>query len=267
MLELDISVDYTYYHRVNPKPENIQVVERFHLIFLAQLGTRLDKKLYALKGGCNLRFFWKSIRYSEDIDFDVHTMTKQTLQNNVRKIMQGPALNQILRAAKIHVVHISEPKQTPTTQRWKVHLQTESSGIDLPTRIEFSRRKFDRGIVFGPADNELVSAYNLRPVMASHYDVETAFSQKIEALLNRKQTQARDIFDLEFLSERGAIGSAVRIDRTRLASACEIVMSVAHEQFLGQVVAYLPPEYYDYYRTRKAWDVIRENVVRTLEAL
>jgi len=252
---------------VSLKPESIQAIEQFHLVFLAQLGTRLDKKLYALKGGCNLRFFWKSIRYSKDIDFDMHTMTKQTLQNNVRKILRGPALNQILRTAKIQVTHISEPKQTPTTQRWKVHLQTESFGIDLPTRIEFSRRKFDQGIVFGPADNEIVSAYNLRPVMASHYNVETAFSQKIEALLNRKETQARDIFDLDFVSQRGATGSAVKIDRTRLATACEIVMSVAHEQFLSQVVAYLAPEYSDYYRTRKAWDVIRENVVRTLEAL
>jgi predicted nucleotidyltransferase component of viral defense system len=252
---------------VNPKPENIQVVERFHLVFLAQLGTRLDKKLYALKGGCNLRFFWKSIRYSEDIDFDAHTIAQQTLQNNVRKILEGPALTQILRAAKIHLTHISESKQTSTTQRWKVHLQTESSGIDLPTRIEFSRRKFDSGIVFGPADSELITTYKLRPVIASHYGLETAFSQKVAALLNRKETQARDIFDLDFLSQRGATGSALKIDRTRLATACEIIMSVAREQFLGQVVAYLPPEYHDYYRARKTWDLIRENVIRTLEAL
>ena len=72
---------------MNPKPENVQAVERFHLVFLAQLGTRMDKKLYALKGGCNLRFFWKSIRYSKDIDFDVHTIAKETLRNNIRKIL------------------------------------------------------------------------------------------------------------------------------------------------------------------------------------
>jgi predicted nucleotidyltransferase component of viral defense system len=249
------------------KPESIQAIERFQLVFLAQLGTRLDKRLYALKGGCNLRFFWKSIRYSEDIDFDVHAIAKQTLQNNVRKILEGPALTQILRTANIQVTRISESKQTSTTQRWKVHLQAEPFRIDLPTRIEFSRRKFDPGVVFGPADSEIVTAYNLRPVLASHYGVETAFSQKIDALLNRKETQARDIFDLEFLLQRGAAGSAVKISSTRLATACEMVKSVTHEQFLSQVVAYLVPEYYDYYRTRKAWDVIRENVFRTLEAL
>jgi predicted nucleotidyltransferase component of viral defense system len=46
-------------------------IELFHLLFLRQIEGKLDKKLYALKGGCNLRFFFKSIRYSEDIDFDI----------------------------------------------------------------------------------------------------------------------------------------------------------------------------------------------------
>ena len=56
--------------------EVIQAVERFHLLFLSQLGTRVDKNLYGLKGGCNLRFYWKSIRYSQDIDFDVRTVAR-----------------------------------------------------------------------------------------------------------------------------------------------------------------------------------------------
>ncbi|HPK68679.1 MAG TPA: hypothetical protein PKY11_02195, partial [Kiritimatiellia bacterium] len=46
-------------------------VELFHLILLDLLGRKTDRKLYALKGGCNLRFFLKSIRYSEDMDIDV----------------------------------------------------------------------------------------------------------------------------------------------------------------------------------------------------
>lgn len=49
----------------------IQVVEQFHLLFLAQLGRRLDKKFCVLKGGCNLRFFHQSVRLSEDLDLDV----------------------------------------------------------------------------------------------------------------------------------------------------------------------------------------------------
>lgn len=55
-----------------------QTVELFHLLFLQQLGTRLEKKLYALKGGCNLRFFFRSVRYSEDLDLDVQIVAKET---------------------------------------------------------------------------------------------------------------------------------------------------------------------------------------------
>ena len=47
-----------------------QVVEMFHLVFLRALVAKGDDKaLFALKGGCNLRFYFGSLRYSEDIDF------------------------------------------------------------------------------------------------------------------------------------------------------------------------------------------------------
>jgi predicted nucleotidyltransferase component of viral defense system len=244
-----------------------RAVEHFHLLFLAQLGTRLDKKLYALKGGCNLRFFWKSIRYSEDIDFDVHTIAKHTLQKNVKQILDASGFKQILRSSKMELTNVSEPKQTDTTQRWKIHVRHEVSGIDLPTKIEFSRRKFASGVIFGPIDPELLTVYNLRPIIISHYDLEPAFTQKIEALLHRKETQARDIFDLALLSERGAKSSTIKINKDQIAEAHEIVMRVSFDQFRGQVVAYLLPEYQDYYRSRSVWDSLQKNVARILENL
>src|SRR6266513_1000847 len=99
---------------MNPKLGDIQAVEQFHLLFLAHFGARVDKKLYCLKGGCNLRFFWKSIRYSEDIDFDVHTIAKQTLQKNIRQILDAPGFKRILQTAKLELTSISETKQTST---------------------------------------------------------------------------------------------------------------------------------------------------------
>ena len=56
-------------------------VELFHLHFLEQFGLKTDKRLYALKGGCNLRFFLKSIRYSQDIDLDIKIVQKEILAN------------------------------------------------------------------------------------------------------------------------------------------------------------------------------------------
>lgn len=247
-------------------PAGIQAVEKFHLLFLSQLGTRIDKKLYALKGGCNLRFFWKSIRYSKDIDFDVHTIARETLRKNINHILSSRGFAEILRSTRIELGPTLEPKQTDTTQRWKVHVRMREGGTALPTRIEFSRRKFDNGVIFEPIDSEISRIYNLRAILASHYGLEPAFIQKIDALAGRTQTQARDVFDLNLLLERGAAGLILR-HRGRTRAACENTISVSFDQFKSQVVAYLPPEYQSYYGTRKAWESLQENVVNALEKM
>ena len=48
-----------------------QVVESFHLALLTALGERGGRDAFVLKGGTNLRFFFDSLCYSEDIDIDV----------------------------------------------------------------------------------------------------------------------------------------------------------------------------------------------------
>ena len=58
---------------MTPNLSPIACVEQFHLLFLEQLGRKLDKRHYALKGGCNLRFYLRSVRYSEDMDLDVQS--------------------------------------------------------------------------------------------------------------------------------------------------------------------------------------------------
>src|SRR5471030_1330285 len=89
-----------------------QAIELFHLIFVVHLGRRVDKALFAIKGGCNLRFFCRSIRYSEDIDFDIHTMATATLANNVDTILASTPFAQALRAKQIEVEHFTSAKQT-----------------------------------------------------------------------------------------------------------------------------------------------------------
>lgn len=117
---------------MNPR----QIVEQFHLIFLNQLGQKLDKKLYALKGGCNLRFYFNSIRYSEDMDLDVQTIATLTLRNKVNQILNADSFQRILTARNIILRHYSEPKQTETTQRWKLDLRLPNSSAAINTRIE-----------------------------------------------------------------------------------------------------------------------------------
>lgn len=54
-----------------PDLTRAQRIELFHLAFLEMLSKRLDLSRYVLKGGANLRYFFGSVRYSEDIDIDL----------------------------------------------------------------------------------------------------------------------------------------------------------------------------------------------------
>lgn len=42
---------------------HLQSVESFHLQFARLLCAGPDKDCFAIKGGCNLRFFFESVRY------------------------------------------------------------------------------------------------------------------------------------------------------------------------------------------------------------
>lgn len=48
----------------------LQKREVFHLLFLRELVRTVPLSAFVLKGGTNLRFFFGSIRYSEDMDLD-----------------------------------------------------------------------------------------------------------------------------------------------------------------------------------------------------
>src|SRR5262245_29506010 len=111
----------------------------FHLHFLRVLSGRDARGACVVKGGCNLRFFFGSARYSEDIDLDVTGTAPGTLRNVVDGVLSSQALARLLAPAAIRVASVTRPKQTDTTQRWRVRLTHESS--ELPTKIEFSRRE------------------------------------------------------------------------------------------------------------------------------
>jgi predicted nucleotidyltransferase component of viral defense system len=243
-----------------------QAIEIFHLLFVNDLGRRVDKALFAIKGGCNLRFYCRSIRYSEGIDFDIRTMAPATLTGNVDTILTSIGFVQAIRAKQIEIEHVTKAKQTDTTQRWKLAIRI-AGGPAIPTKIEFSRRRgLDDGYLLEPVDAELVRSYELFPVLAQHYSREAAFRQKISALSRRKVTQARDIFDLKQLIDGGAgmekLPTKVAAD---IPQAVENAMTIGFDEFAGQVVAYLAADYQEYYGSRAIWEALQSEVVNALE--
>lgn len=245
-----------------------QVIEIFHLMFIKALENKIPRSLFVLKGGCNLRFFFQSIRYSEDIDFDITTISRETLQKNVNKLLESIPFQRILFAKTLEIVNLSQPKQTDTTQRWKLGLRLTNAQRILSTKIEFSRRKMDEGVLFEPVNSEIISQYHLQPTLCSHYTRETAFYQKVNALIYRTETQARDIFDLYLLSTgRLNVSEIPYISNDDFSKAIEHAYSVSFSDYRGQVVSFLMPEYQEYYGTDTVWNEILQKVIELLQEL
>lgn len=245
-----------------------QSIEIFHLLFLRAFGARVDKSLFALKGGCNLRFFFKSVRYSKDMDFDIQTMSIGTLRSNVSRLLEGPSFTQAVRALGIEIVRSSLPKQTGTTQRWKLTLRITESGAEVPTKIEFSRRGLDDEKAVEPVDAGIIRTYRLYPVIVQHYSVHAALAQKVSALALRKQVQSRDVFDLKLLLDAGGGERPLQATAaTHLSTAIGNALAVDYDAFAGQVLAFLEPEYQEHYGNRKVWAQLQGQVIDGLEAL
>lgn len=245
-----------------------QAIEIFHLLFLRGFSARVDKALFVLKGGCNLRFYHRSVRYSEDMDLDIRTMAQGTLRSNVETVLGANSFRQALRAQQLEVGEFSAPKQTQTTQRWKVQLRQLTPPATFPTKIEFSRRTWDEGVSLAAVEPELIRRYRLYPVLVQHYGAAAAFAQKISALAMRAEPQARDIFDLKLLCDAGAAATPLpNVQLDELPQAIDNAMSIGFDDFVGQVVAFLEPEHQADFGNRASWEALQERVVDTLRGL
>ena len=248
---------------LNPK----QSVEVFHLILLSHIGRKLDKQKWALKGGCNLRFFFRSPRYSDDMDLDVQGVPIDVLREKVNSILSGRLFKTILDVRGISIEHVTEHKQTETTQRWKFGLMVPDLEQPVPTKVEFSRRGLEEGSVFEPISPEIVRLYELSPEMANHYPAAVVWRQKLGAILSRTTPQARDIFDLHLLLASGFKSAAAPAGDADfdLSQIKENVLAVDFGQFKSQVVSYLEPDLQPHYDAEETWDAMRWRVIEALE--
>lgn len=243
--------------------------EVLHFCFLEQLLKISDPKIYILKGGVNLRFFFNSPRYSEDMDLDVITGNVSTLRKNGYKVLNDSAFRRTLQTFGIEEVIPNDPakaKHTETTQRFKLKIIT-GSGESLPTKIEFSRRKRSQSLYkysFERINTEIAQRHNRLSFLCQHYSGSTAIIQKIEALSGRSQTQSRDVFDI-FILTLGGHSKGLdlsKLDQKLITRAQEAVLSLNYNDFKGQVLEYLDEE--DRKAYSKSWNEIQEKVVGML---
>lgn len=250
---------------------SLQLRELFHLEFLRWLDRKIKAESYALKGGSNLRFFFNSIRYSEDMDLDIKGVEVYALKDIVMKILQDPSFQDIFKPFGIERVvppDIGRAKQTEATQRFKIHLIT-SAGEDLFTKIEFSRRGFRGKVVVQPVSAVISRAYMLPPLLAPHYDVESAILHKIGALADRSEVQARDIFDLYILNSQckpsEVKGNALSLGK--IDKAYKNIFEISFEQFRDTVISYLSPDDQRVYDSPSLWDEIKLRVTNFIDEI
>jgi len=243
----------------------LQLRESFHLEFLREFVKSIPASTFVLKGGSNLRFFFGSVRYSEDMDIDIKDIPVHQLQDQCLKILQSRSLLNRLRSFGIDEVvppDMRYAKQTQTVQRFKIHLIV-SSGVDLFTKIEYSRRGFDQDHKSEAVDNQILGAYCLAPLILPHYTAGAVLRQKIRALVSRRQPEARDVFDLYILGPRANGTLNLPPDKTRIER--ERIYSINYRQYRDQVVEYLDAADRSNYDSPEIWDEIRLSVLELVK--
>lgn len=253
---------------MNNRLDSAQIIESFHLAFLQVLQSRLDQARYVMKGGANLRYFFESVRYSEDIDFDALEIEPWKLQETVDEALASPAMGLLLRSGAMALQQVTKPKQTSTTQRWKALIAVSGREVPVRTKIEFSHRPSDSRRILEAVPDRVVAPYALRAPTMLHYTADAAIEQKVRALAQRSQTQARDVFDLELLlrMHRDAIQEG-EIEPHVIKVAVERALGLSFQAFRDQVVPFLDPQVAELHDDQAAWEQMQTFVAERLSEL
>ncbi len=244
------------------------LIESFHLHFLRLLAGGRDRSAFVVKGGCNLRFFFGSVRYSEDLDLDVRRVPPATLKERVDALLGSTPLREGLEVQGIEIARCSAPKQTPTVQRWTLGLRERGRDVVVPTKIAFSRRDESGEVGYEAVDPQVLRRHRLMPVLACHYLLPAALRQEVAALAGRREAQARDLFDLGLLFSRAGREVGAYADLSPIIpAAIERAWSLSWADYRGQVVAYLDPGHAAALDSEAAWDALQIQVVSDLEAI
>src|SRR3989304_9169080 len=92
----------------NMRLDPLQAPEVFHLAFLRALARSVPLSTFVLKGGSNLRFFFGSIRYSEDMDLDAAGLAVHVLQERVMRVLESSGLTDSLRTFGVDALRLPQ---------------------------------------------------------------------------------------------------------------------------------------------------------------
>lgn len=273
---MSVTVNIAYPYRMRepgmPAPdrserEAAKAIERFQLAFVEVAAVRLPIADFVVKGGANMRFFFRSPRRSRDIDFNYVGSRFENFAGRVDELLESRALSDLLRQHETTLVNPRRHKQTETTRRWKLSLKT-ASVEDADSKVEFSAREEPLvDFELRPVDPELARRLGGRSIPINRYGPVAMVTQKVDALRHRSETQPRDVFDLDLLfrTHPDALAQATLEQRT-LEDAIERARALTYQEYRTTVVDYLEEEIVDVVGTENAWNDVLRHVVERLEA-
>ena len=250
----------------------VQVAESFQLAFLQALATRANLTAWALKGGDNLRFFYSSDRFSEDIDLDTFDIEPWAFQERVDQALASDLLKRTLGILGLRIEYVNPKERSETKSKWVVGIGRQSETDPVYTQIEVSHRAYPyRDFVkvepVGPAAIAPYAAALRRPTFG-HYLPRAAIAQKVDALWGREVRQPRDVFDLDLLF-RVAPDAAVRGDTSEadLRAAITRIVEIGYDEFRAKVLSFIEPAVLPLYEPLEAWEGMQMTVIEHLEGL
>jgi hypothetical protein len=246
--------------------EDAKTIEQFHLAFLEVAVVRLPVAEFALKGGANMRFFFRSPRRSADIDLNYLGGRLANFASRVDEVFESRALAEMLRQHDIALVDPRRDKQTDTTRRWKLSL-TSARVRNASSKVEFSaRREPVHDVELRAIDPDLARRLGARSVPVNRYGPVGMTTQKIDALRHRSETQPRDVFDLDHLLRLhpNALSDAP-VDAAALEDASARASALTYQEYRTTVVDYLDEDTADVLGTEDAWTGMKIRVVEALE--
>ena len=238
--------------------------EIVHLLILQELVGIHRGTGITLKGGVNLRLFFGSVRYSEDMDLDGTTQASEAIRAIVKGEFENAEFTRRLRAFGIRELDpgVGPNKDTETTFRYKFGVVVPG-GIRYSTKVEISfreRNAADKTALESP--QEILRAYGMDAFEVRHYVTEAAVRQKLDALGGRREAQARDVFDLHVLvpdsiQDKLVDFLAKHLAPSKLKEAHARTLAVTYAEYEGQVFEFLGEEARSRLGSESAWDEMR----------
>lgn len=158
---------------------------------LAAIFSHSLRNEVALKGGFAMRVLAGSVRYTKDLDLEsCGSVPLKVIQSCIRK-----AVGDIKSTGFISDLTVSEPKQTETTQRWKIGGRVGDQDVRLT--VEVSRRNQEHQAQVQQVEHD--AGYGLGTALISCISLPSIAASKVDCLMNPNREAPRDIYDLYLL--------------------------------------------------------------------